>query len=303
VDITLRTSIQNYDSKLWDSEKSRSRVDFLQWPKPERGVVNKVFSLWLSKWDNGISIRADSLISYADAALKLLYYSKFCDDGLSYEESDQVDTLGFHLVPFGFAAYPSWEVQDPSLPLTAVFTDPKYFEYIGGHKIEGAPPSPWNAPIARQGVLRSLSYSANPPAASPPQPNVALDAPRPATLPSVQSPDSSPKSFQELLTAGPETGYLATNENGDTFFVTAIFNPEDKVHPVINAGNKLAIIMEAGLAIDPNFEVCPVLKEFVDSHPPITSVEEVPTAAAEIFWYMSTARACGNATSARRTKR
>jgi hypothetical protein len=88
--------------------------------------------------------------------MKLLYYSKFFDDGLRYKESDQVDTLCFHLVLFDFGEYPSWEVQDSSMPLTAVVTDPKYFENIGGHKIKSSSPASRNYPTSRQSALRYL---------------------------------------------------------------------------------------------------------------------------------------------------
>lgn len=273
-DITLQKSSQSYDCKLWSSEKFRERVDILQWPKPARCTEVIVYSLWIMNWQDGAPLRADSIIGSADAAMKLLYYSRFFDDGLRYDETDQIDTLGLYLVPFDFAGYPTWEVQDPSLPLTAVFTDAKYFAYIGGNKLEPIPTTPNASRTTGRGVLRASSYQQNVGSG-----NIS-STPAPS---SAQPQNSATKSFQELLAEGPSTGLASNDEN--SFYITAIFEPEAGVHPVLNVGNKLATVFEATLSVDPEAELLPVRQEFVDTHPPLTSVEDIPTAARGILVY------------------
>ena len=272
--ITLRASSQPYDCKSWSSAKLRDRLNILQWPKPAKGVEVTVYSVWIMNWQDNAPLRADSIIGPADAAMKLLYYSRLCDDGLRYDETDQTDTIGFHLVPFEFNGYPTWEVQDPTLPLTAVFTDARYFAHIGGNNIETTPSTPNAKKTATRGVLRASSYQQN---AAP-----ANSTSTPTSHP-IQPQPNTPKSFQELLAEGPSTGLASNDEN--TFYITAVFEPEDGVHPVTNVGNKLAIVFEAALSVDPEAELLPARQEFVDSHPVLTSVENIPTAARGILVY------------------
>jgi hypothetical protein len=242
--------------------------------------------MWIMNWQDDAPLRADSIIGYADAAMKLLYYSRFFDDGLRYDESDQIDTLGFHLVPFDFAGYPTWEVQDPSLPLTAVFTDPKYFAYIGGNKLEPVSNAPSNSTTTSLGVLRTSSYQRHDNTTAP-----QSSSGSPSTQIATHSQNNSSKSFQELLAEGPSTG-LASNDS-DSFYITAIFEPEEDVHPVPNVANKLAIVMEAVLSVDPEAELLPARQEFVDTPPPSPQLMtfQLPR---EACWYTPTAQAPGN---------
>ncbi|KAL3798647.1 hypothetical protein ACHAWO_003199 [Cyclotella atomus] len=246
-DLSNPPSILQALDKAELNAKLRDRLNILQWPKPAKGVEVTVYSVWIMNWQDNAPLRADSIIGPADAAMKLLYYSRLCDDGLRYDETDQTDTLGFHLVPFEFNGYPTWEVQDPTLPLTAVFTDARYFAHIGGNKIETTPNTPNAKKTATRGVLRASSYQQN---AAP-----ANSTSTPMSHP-IQPQPNTPKSFQELLAEGPSTGLASNDEN--TFYITAVFEPEDGVHPVTTV---------------------------VDSHPVLTSVENIPTAARGILVY------------------
>lgn len=269
-DLKLYFTSTAYDVKDWDQEENRAMLDCLQWKRPTDDNEVKIYSAFASYWQDEFSLRADSTISHTDAAAKLLYFSRMVDEGLFLNDELITTPSGYFVVPGDFRAYPLQKTTDPLTPLSAIFKDQKYYSHITNHtdssrtEVEQATrtSSPCTPSTKPTSSLRRPTYKAN------------LGS-------NGKSNKISP--FQKLLHAAlaPPDSSCADG----TFLVTAVLHPEEGVHPVAVLSKKTAIIMQSGIAIDPDFKLHPVLSNFKKTHKPLTSIEEIPEAARELGPY------------------
>jgi hypothetical protein len=288
-DVRIEGKTFRYDKAYWN--KLSASGNKLGWPDPLDGKV-KVFVLYVHGWSgrDGL-LRADSLISHADALNRAFHYSRFYDEGFADESDRPTPACPAELVPFDFGYYPVDITEDPSLSMS---------DFLGNDELDRlsrprdlpADDSPTDAP--------SKSPSAHSPTDAPSKSPPAQADNNPTT--SLPSASLKPSSYgkhriatdldlsplQRLLSTTSANAGLLQGEGNSSFLATAIIEPDEELHPVQNMCSAGRIILISGQDIDSEFELWPVHDELIGKVSPLKdpSEEKFPASNKEVVHYM-----------------